>query len=152
VRSMGRLVCLLVVAMGCESRLVLVDPADAGGSPGGCPSACPSGQECIDGGCVQPKHCGPDNCDACCLDTDCIPKNFQTFIACGLGGEPCKRCPSDNPCNNGVCEMCGPTTCAGCCDFFATCVLMDSDLQCGAGGTSCKLCSGGTHCFGGVCQ
>ncbi len=47
---------------------------------------------------------------------------------------------------------CGPSNCAGCCDFFGTCRAGDSFSTCGSGGASCERCSWPESCALGVCE
>ena len=47
--------------------------------------------------------------------------------------------------------VCGPSTCAGCCDANGECVIAPSALQCGASGSTCSQCVLGQTCSSGFC-
>lgn len=134
------------------------------GEGGAVCAACDGDEVCMDGECTAPMSgdCGPDNCDGCCSDGQCVTGGADD--ACGLGGGVCSACAASEQCNAGVCEdgvpnnnvtpdPCGPANCNGCCDAAGTCVGGTAASACGVGGGQCNDCAAaGDSCNAGVCE
>ena len=126
------------------------------------------GQECVScapgelckGSCYRPaRNCGPMSCKGCCLAPDICGSGISD-IACGQGGEQCKRCvPTEGTghCNatgsGGVCSvtLCDAATCpSGCCSN-GVCFDGHSVAACGTAGQQCQACSSNEFCDGKSC-
>jgi hypothetical protein len=127
-------------------------------------TACPLGQRCSGGNCV----CDPSTCNGCCAGPLCLAG--AALSACGASGATCVacdevradncaqgscRCGAEGPCApgqaclGGAC-VCGPSSCAGCCDG-ALCQPGTDKAACGVGGGSCQSCKGAKSCTQGSC-
>lgn len=50
-------------------------------------------------------------------------------------------------------DVCGPSTCDGCCTATGECVAGDYDLACGTGGNACNVCpASAPRCLSQVCR
>jgi hypothetical protein len=49
-------------------------------------------------------------------------------------------------------QLCGPTTCAGCCTSSGLCVSIPTANQCGSSGNSCAVCGANQVCNAGQCR
>ncbi len=54
-------------------------------------------------------------------------------------------------CPQTVVTLCGPRSCAGCCDSSGVCLLGDQDVSCGGAGVACAQCLAGTTCQRQAC-
>lgn len=67
----------------------------------------PSGSTPDGGGSSVP--CSAATCAGCCNGNACVLAIAQSSATCGAAGAACQACPTDVPCNAGVC-ISGPTT------------------------------------------
>lgn len=51
----------------------------------------------------------------------------------------------------GGAPACGPSNCAGCCDYSGVCRTGSDDTACGSAGSVCSSCSGSSSCHNHVC-
>jgi hypothetical protein len=169
---------LLLLAAGC-GRSVLEDEPLAegpdgggaggfsGGSGGGIPIGGASGASgfagaggSVGGAGGSAGFGGGPSCQSCagCCDAAGTCHSGDDVTACGLGGVICIDCGAIGfGCVGGACEgpppVCGPATCAGCCDGRGLCRFGTESDACGAGGGECADCSAlGLGCAGGACE
>ncbi len=140
---------------------------------GQCGLSCGPGHLCCNGNCADPLT-DEQNCGACgnacganetCIGGVCCPNARvcgNTCLATACDATQCEVCdPAQNrcvstcvageTCTNGVCaDICGPTTCTGCCDG-GECKAGTTNQTCGAGGGLCVSCPSGTRCVNGAC-
>ena len=144
---------LLLAISGCSS-------ATGSDNTAGCESdglSCGLSQSCDDDqGCVPLLLCGPETCDGCCVNNQCIrPGNSDN--ACGMGGDPCLNCErAGSSCQGTSCgQRCDSSNCTGCCDVVTGQCLnfaqQVSEGVCGEGGGGCTRCGSGRRCSEGEC-
>lgn len=100
-----------------------------------------------------------DNCactamvcpSGCCAGNSCEPGTADN--ACGVTGDACVTCASDQHCVEGICiDACDAQLCpAGCCDG-TTCQPGDTDDLCGTGGAECFACEDNQQCKNHECR
>ena len=149
----GLLPLLLFLCGNCSTA------TSSGNSPG-CEVkgvSCGLTERCDDDvGCVPLLACGPDNCDGCCSNNQCI-RPGDTDRACGMGGDPCLNCErAGSSCQGATCGLrCDPSNCAGCCDLVSGRCLsysqQEAESVCGEEGGFCSPCGASERCSRGEC-
>jgi hypothetical protein len=148
-------------------------------SPSTCPTGCCNGNTCVPyasqsnascgvgGGACAPCgindvcskssngcqfQCNPTSCPAgCCNGNTCVPYASQSNTTCGVAGNACAPCATNNTCtqsSNGCQFQCNPTSCpSGCCNGN-TCVPYASqdNATCGVAGNACAMCAADRIC------
>lgn len=140
---------------------------------GSCRDCKASSRECTAGACA----CTGKYCKGCCEPKTPAAESFckvgTSLGACGTAGKACEVCSlnydkncASLPEGGGQCVnepwVCGPDTCAGCCQDYneppwVFCSLGNKPNSCGIGGAACVTCEGaGKYCVpqiagGGVC-
>ena len=95
---------------------------------------------------ATPPTCD-STCNGCCDGTTCVEATGDN--ACGITGNLCQKCRSNETCTDGICKT---TACNGCVDATTkACATGNTDAQCGAAGGTCSKCGTGTACKNGVC-
>jgi hypothetical protein len=113
--------------------------------------SCAEKQTCVSGSCLQAiKECNATTCpDGCCNSQgNCIEQSTKS--TCGIHGEACTPCGSNEECVAGKCT-CTVNSCSGCCEGNQ-CKPGDRNDLCGEGGQSCQICSATDQCVNGVCS
>lgn len=112
-------------------------------------------------GCSRP--CSPSTCDGCCASaTECVAGT--TVLECGLGGEVCTRCTSQERCASARCEAlpvvdagvvdAGPVGCqcaTSCCLPDGSCAPNNGIDACGPARAFCGTCAADQRCEQGAC-
>ncbi|GAB5543029.1 MAG: hypothetical protein SangKO_027890 [Sandaracinaceae bacterium] len=128
----------------CEATERLCDPTEGCvdvstnvARCGDCDAACGTGEECVEGRCLEPCEAPELRCGAGCVDP------LTDADHCGACGQGCER---GEECLEGTCGTCpaGTTVCDG------RCVDTDTDFaNCGGCG---DRCAPGVLCEAGVCD
>jgi hypothetical protein len=87
----------------------------------------------------------------CCAGNSCEPGTADE--ACGMVGDACVTCDSDQHCIDGECvAACDAQLCPnGCCDGVI-CKPGDADGECGTGGAACVACDEHQDCHNQQCR
>lgn len=110
-----------------------------------------------------PRPCDRSTCDGCCAgDGECVPGNSRS--ECGVGGELCVKCTSEERCAAAKCEALpvvdagvidgGPPRCTcvtSCCLPDGSCAPNNGIDACGPNKTFCGTCPAGNRCEQGTC-
>lgn len=110
-----------------------------------------------------PRLCNRSTCDGCCAsETECVEGAAR--LECGIGGEVCTRCTSQERCVAARCEAipvvdagvtdAGPTECScitSCCNPDGTCAPNNGIDACGPSKAFCGVCRADQRCERGTC-
>lgn len=110
-----------------------------------------------------PRPCDSSTCDGCCAaDGACVAGNSRS--ECGLGGERCVRCSSEERCAAAKCEAlpvidagvvdAGPPMCncvTSCCLPDGSCSPNNGIDACGPSKQFCGTCNASQRCEQGAC-
>ena len=113
--------------------------------------------------CGCQRLCDRSTCDGCCASaTECV--EGTTRFECGISGEACVRCSSQERCAAAKCEAlpvvdagvidAGPPMCmcmTSCCLPDGTCAPNNGIDACGPSKAFCGTCQAGQRCELGVC-
>jgi hypothetical protein len=116
---------------------------------------------CLAGACA--RLCNRSNCDGCCAsDTECVEGTSR--LECGVGGEACVRCTSQERCTMARCEAlpvadaglvdAGPAACncrTSCCLRDGSCAPNNGIDACGPVREYCGTCQPDQRCEQGAC-
>ena len=111
-----------------------------------------------------PRTCTPSNCDGCCADDEaCVPGTSRS--ECGVHGESCVRCTTQERCSAAKCEAvgvidagqvvdAGPPRCGcitACCLPDGSCSPNNGVDACGPARQFCGTCAATQRCERGTC-